>query len=144
MADKGDSGACAAGNITIRWGGEQNLDKKKRLADILFLQMAVMVYSLSTVCANFASGYEFLSPRYILFFGLEFAVLAVYAVLWQQAIKHFQLSVAYANRSTSLLGSMLWSLIIFSQGITSGKVLGALLVMAGVVVMNLDEGKEER
>lgn len=120
------------------------MDRKKKLTDILFLQMAVLVYSLSTVCANFASRHEFLSPKYIFFFGLEFAVLAVYAILWQQAIKHFQLSVAYANRSMSLLWSMLWSFIIFSQGITPAKALGALLVMAGVVVMNLDEGKEER
>lgn len=119
------------------------MDKKKRLFDILFLQLAVLVYSLSTVCANFAAQHEFLSPGYVFFFGLEFAVLAIYAILWQQAIKRFQLSVAYANRSTSLLWSMLWSFIIFSQGITPSKALGAVLVMAGVVVMNLDEGKEE-
>ena len=34
-----------------------------------------------------------------------------------------------------------WNFLIFSQGITPGKVAGVLLVMAGVVVMNIGEGK---
>ncbi len=116
------------------------MKKKNRFADLLFLQVAVLVYSLSTVCANFASKNEFLSLGYIFFFGLEFVVLGIYAILWQQAIKRFQLSVAYAGRAMSLLWSMLWNFLIFSQGITLGRVCGALLVMAGVVVMNLEEG----
>jgi drug/metabolite transporter (DMT)-like permease len=114
-----------------------SLKKKNHLTDFILLQTAVLVYSLSTVCANFASKHEFLSLGYIFFFGLEFAVLALYAVLWQQAIKRFQLSIAYAGKAVSLMWSMLWSFLIFSQGITVKKVLGVLLVMAGVVVMNL-------
>ncbi len=126
-----------------------SLKKKNHLTDFILLQTAVLVYSLSTVCANFASKHEFLSLGYIFFFGLEFAVLALYAVLWQQAIKRFQLSIAYAGKAVSLMWSMLWSFLIFSQGITVKKVLGVLLVMAGVVVMNLSghedshAGKEE-
>ncbi len=112
------------------------------MRDFFLLQLAVFVYSLSTVAANMASKYEFLSGRWMLFFGLEFVVLAVYAVLWQQAIKRFQLSVAYAGKAVTLLWSMLWNFLIFSQGITPGKVCGVLLVMAGVVVMNSGEGRE--
>ncbi len=112
------------------------------LRNFLLLQLAVLVYSLSTVAANMASEYEFLSGRWILFFGLEFAVLAVYALLWQQAIKKLQLSVAYANKAVMLLWSMLWNFVIFSQGITTGRIIGVLLVMAGVIVMNMGEGRE--
>jgi drug/metabolite transporter (DMT)-like permease len=119
------------------------LDRKKiRGVDILLLQISVLVYSLSTVAANMASKYEFLSLQYILFFGLDFVILGIYAILWQQIIKRFQLSVAYANKSVTLLWSMLWNFLIFSQGITPGKVCGVLLVMAGVVLMNI--GGEEK
>ncbi len=117
------------------------VEKKIRAVDIVLLEVSVMVYSLSTVAANMASKYEFLSWGYILFFGLEFVVLGIYAILWQQIIKKFQLSVAYANKSMTLMWSMLWNFLIFSQGITPGKVAGVLLVMAGVVVMNIGEGK---
>ncbi len=71
-----------------------------------------------------------------MYFGLEFMILAVYAILWQQVIKKFQLSIAYSNKSMMLLWSMLWNFLIFSQGITPWKVVGVLLVVAGVIVMN--------
>ena len=115
--------------------------KKTTLLDIVLLEVSVVVYSLSTVAANMASKQEFLSLKYILFFGLDFFILGVYAILWQQVIKKFQLSIAYANKASTLLWSMLWNFIIFSQGITPGKVAGVLLVMVGVVVMNMGEGK---
>ncbi len=110
--------------------------KKIRPVDILLLQSAVVIYSLSTVAANFASKYDFLSPKYILFLGLDFLFLAAYAVLWQQLIKKFQLSIAYANKAMTLMWSMLWNWIIFSRGITAGRVIGVVLVTAGVIVMN--------
>jgi drug/metabolite transporter (DMT)-like permease len=115
---------------------------KIKPADLLLLELSVMVYSLSTVAANMASKHEFLSWGYIFFFGLEFVVLAIYAILWQQIIKKFQLSVAYANKSLTLLWSMLWNYIIFSQGITPGKVAGVVLVMIGVMIMNIGGGEK--
>lgn len=108
----------------------------------MLLELSVMVYSLSTVAANMASKHEFLSASYIMFFGLEFVVLAAYAILWQQIIKKFQLSVAYANKALTLLWSMLWNYLIFSQGITPGKVAGVVLVMIGVMIMNIGGGEK--
>ncbi len=116
--------------------------KKIRKLDIVMLQFSVMVYSLSTVAGNMASKHEFLSLGYILFFGLDFFILGVYAILWQQIIKRFQLSIAYANKAMTLLWSMVWNFLIFSQGITVKKVIGVLIVMAGVVVMNMGEDKD--
>ncbi len=116
------------------------MEKKRiRIIDFLQLQSAVVVYSLSTVAANLASKHDFLSPKYILFFMLEFFILALYALIWQQIIKKFQLSVACANKATTLVWSMLWNYLIFSTGITPGKVFGVLLVVAGVIVMNSDK-----
>jgi len=116
--------------------------KKIRKLDIVMLQFSVMVYSLSTVAGNMASKHEFLSLGYILFFGLDFFILGVYAILWQQIIKRFQLSIAYANKAMTLLWSMVWNFLIFSQGITVKKVIGVLIVMTGVVVMNMGEDKD--
>ncbi|MBO6242270.1 MAG: transporter [Butyrivibrio sp.] len=119
------------------------MKRRIKLTDILLLQSAVIVYSLSTVAANLASKYDFLSMGYILFFGLEFLILAAYALIWQQMIKKFQLSVAYANKAMTLMWSMLWNFIIFSQGITPFKVVGVLLVVVGVVIMNTGAVKGE-
>jgi multidrug transporter EmrE-like cation transporter len=37
---------------------------------------------------------------------------------------------------------MVWNFIIFSQGITVKKVIGVLVVMAGVIVLNMGEDKD--
>ncbi|MDC7293658.1 transporter [Butyrivibrio sp. DSM 10294] len=119
--------------------------KKKKLGivDLLQLQSAVVVYSLSTVAANLASKHEFLSWGYILYFGLEFVILAAYALIWQQMIKKFQLSIAYANKALTLMWSMVWNFIIFHNGITPFKVVGVVLVVIGVMVMNSGISEEE-
>ena len=119
------------------------MKKKIGIVDILQIQSAVVIYSLSTVAANLASKHAFLSWKYILFFGLEFFILGVYAIVWQQMIKKFQLSIAYANKALTLMWSMLWNFVIFSQGITPWKVVGVVLVVIGVMVMNLS-GEEEK
>lgn len=119
------------------------MKKKIGIVDILQLQSAVIIYSLSTVAANLASKNAFLSLRYILFFGLEFVILGIYAIVWQQMIKKFQLSVAYANKALTLMWSMLWNFVIFSQGITPFKVVGVLLVVVGVIIMNYSAVEEK-
>lgn len=121
------------------------MKKKIGIVDILQLQGAVIVYSLSTVAGKLASEHPFLSFKYILFFGLEFVILAVYALIWQQMIKKFQISVASANKAITLLWSMLWNFLLFSTGITPWKVVGVLFVIAGVVIMNMgtDEDNTE-
>ncbi|WP_022779678.1 transporter [Butyrivibrio sp. AE3009] len=117
--------------------------KKLGIVDLLQLQSAVVVYSLSTVAANLASKHEFLSWWYILYFGLEFVILAAYALIWQQMIKKFQLSIAYANKALTLMWSMVWNFIIFHNGITPFKVVGVVLVVIGVMVMNSGISEEE-
>lgn len=119
------------------------MKKKIGIADILQLQGAVIVYSLSTVAGKLASEHPFLSFKYMLFFGLEFVILALYAIIWQQIIKKFQISIASANKAVTLLWSMLWNFLLFSTGITPWKVAGVILVIVGVVIMNMDNSDTE-
>ena len=75
---------------------------------------------------------------------MEFVILAIYALIWQQMIKKFELSIACANKAVTLLWSMLWNFIIFSTGITVGKVVGVLIVVCGVIVMNSESSAENK
>ena len=112
--------------------------KKRRigLKSILLLQAAVLIYTLAGVMGKYASAQSFLSVRFILFYGMEIAVLGLYALLWQQMIKRFDLSVAYANRAMALLWSMLWAVLLFHETVTWKNILGALIVAAGTLVVN--------
>lgn len=120
------------------------MKKKITLKDIFLLQGVIMIYTLSTVAAKFASGHPTLSSSFILFYGLDILILGVYAVLWQQMIKRFDLSIAYANRAMGLLWSMVWAVIIFRESITLKNVIGVLLVMVGTVIVNSDNNRKNR
>lgn len=108
----------------------------KRLRDLLFLQAIVVLYTLAGVAGKFAARYEFLSGGFILCYGIEILILGMYAILWQQILKRFELSVAYANRSIALIWSLVWAAVIFQERITVWNVVGALIVIAGTVIVN--------
>lgn len=122
------------------------MKKKVHFFDIILLQMVVVIYSINTVIAKFVSDQPFLSFKFIMLYLLEFAVLGIYAIFWQQMIKRFELSIAYANKAMTLLWSLLWSVLIFRDSVTPAKVVGVLLVIAGTIILNsevMDEKSEE-
>ncbi len=110
---------------------------------VAILQAVVVIYSIASMMAKFASGQPVESLRFWIFFGLDVFFLGVYAILWQQMIKRFELSVAYTNRAMALLWSVVWSVVVFHEQLTLLKAAGVLLVMAGTIIVNLDEAKEE-
>lgn len=120
--------------------------KKKgvTLKNIILLQAIIVIYTVSSVMAKLASASTEEPLRMLMFLGLEFVILAIYAVLWQQMIKRFDLSVAYANRSMAILWSMIWAVIFFHDEITLRNVLGVLIVLVGTVIVNLDAREEAK
>ena len=119
-------------------------ERRVTLKNILLLQAIIIIYTISSVMAKMASANGEEPFRMLMFLALEFMILAVYAVLWQQMIKRFELSVAYANRSMAILWSMIWAVIFFHDKITFRNVLGVLIVLLGTVIVNLDAREEER
>lgn len=110
----------------------------KKLKNILLLQGVVVVYTISGVMSKNASASKGDPVRFLFFFGMEFVILGIYALLWQQIIKRFELSVAYANRSMSVLWSMVWAVVFFHDTITLHNMIGVLLVVTGTIIINTD------
>ncbi len=118
------------------------MKKKISIKDIIFLQAVIAIYSVSSIVAKFASGQEFLSGQFFLFYGLEVCALGIYAILWQQAIKKIELSIAYANKAMGVLWAMVWAVVIFHNDITVQNVTGVILVIAGTICLNSSENGE--
>lgn len=119
------------------------MKKKITLKDILILQAVIAIYTLSTVMAKLASGHPALSLNFLFFYGAELVILAIYALLWQQMIKKFELSIAYTNRAMALLWSLIWAAVIFHDKITLKNIIGVALVIAGTIIVNGGQQKEE-
>ncbi|MCI8314317.1 MAG: EamA family transporter [Lachnospiraceae bacterium] len=119
------------------------MNKMRSLKNIILLQAVIVIYTISGVMSKEASKSQGNLIRFLFFFGMEFVILAVYAVLWQQIIKRFELSVAYANRSMAVVWSMVWAVVFFHDTITLQNIVGVLLVVVGMLIVNSENAKEE-
>ena len=111
-------------------------NKRTSLKMLVIIQLAVCLYTVSGIAAKLASNYEFLSLGFILCYGLEIAVLGIYAIIWQQIIKRVDISIAYANRALAIFWSMLWAFLLFREQITVQNLLGVALIFIGTWVVD--------
>ena len=120
------------------------MNQSVSIKNILILQAVVVVYTLSSVVAKFATGKELFSFSFFLFYGLEIVILGVYAILWQQVIKRFDLSVAYANRAMAIVWSAVWAIVLFHDVLAIKQMIGIGFVVLGTVIVNSDQKKEQK
>ena len=62
-------------------------------------------------------------------------LLGLYAIIWQISIKKIPLYMAYMGKSISLILTLLWSNLFFSEVIKINNIIGALLVICGILLM---------
>lgn len=122
---------------------QTKMNQKISLKNILVLQAVVIVYTLSSVVAKLATGEEVFSFAFFLFYGLEIVILGIYAILWQQMIKRFDLSVAYANRAMAILWSAVWAVVLFRETLGIKQLIGIAFVVLGTVIVNSEQKKED-
>ena len=108
------------------------------------LHLLLVFYSLAAVLSKFAAGVEFLSLEFILLYAGIILILAIYAIGWQQILKRMALTAAFANKGITVVWGLVWGALIFSEEINWLKLLGALLVIAGIVLFAYSENKKEQ
>ncbi len=115
-----------------------------KFKNIILLQAVVIIYTSTSIIGKLAADTEVMSFKFIMFYGLDVFFLGIYAICWQQMIKRFDLSVAYANRAMALLWTGLWAVVIFKDTLTVKQIIGIVVVVIGTVIINLkpEGGKE--
>ena len=109
----------------------------------VLLHALMFLFSLSPVCSKLAGRQPFLSVPFFVFYGLVIVILGVYALAWQQVIKRMPLTTAYANKAVTVVWGMVWGMLLFGESITPQKVLGAAVIVAGVVLYAFSEPAKE-
>lgn len=115
----------------------------KKLKLYFILNLIIAMNSLGGICSKTASGKNFLSLEFCFYYGLMLLILAIYAVLWQQIIKKIPLNTAYANKAVTLVWGMVWGAVIFKEHISLANIIGAVVVLAGVLLMVTGGEKEK-
>ena len=107
---------------------------RKHLKILLALHLLLMVYSMSGICSKLASRAPFLSFQFCLYYAAIIGLLGVYAIGWQQIIKRLPLTTAFSNKAVTVVWGIIWGAVFFQEPITAKKVVGAALIIAGVVL----------
>lgn len=117
--------------------------KKEKVKIIATLHIILAVYSTSTIFSKMAAKQEFLSLKFCLYYGVIIILLGFYAIGWQQIIKSLPLTAAFANKAVTVVWGIVWGFLFFNEPITLGKVVGALMVITGIVMYALSDGEKE-
>lgn len=106
---------------------------------ILFLHLSIMLFSttgiFSKMAANNINVNGIFDIRTFAFAGMILLNCGIYALFWQQNLKHFEVNVAYAHRAVYNVWSLLWAVLIFGEKITIGNIIGVMLIVMGVWVI---------
>lgn len=123
--------------------------KKMTLLSELAIQAAVVLYTGSTICSKLASSHKgAVSVMGVTLRGLdrvglfwifmELVCLGSYAVVWQQIIKRFDLSIVYANRASAVFWTFLWGIVLFHESVKPLNLVGIVIVFVGILLVNQD------
>ena len=111
----------------------------------IVLHIELLLLSLGGICSKIAAKKEFLSNEFLVFYGIVLLDLAVYAIVWQQIIKKLPLNTAYSNKAIMIVWGMIWGVIFFGEKITWNMIVGAIIVIVGVImVVRSDENTDDK
>lgn len=113
--------------------------KKTNVKQTIFLHISILIFSItgifSKMAANNINENGIFDIWTFVFGGLMLLNCGIYAIFWQQNLKHFEVNVAYAHRAVYNIWSLLWAFFIFTEEITVGNIIGTIFIIAGVLVI---------
>ena len=114
---------------------------KNNLTVIIVLHLILILYSIGGIFSKSAAQAPLLSLEFCFDYGAVIATLFVYALVWQQIIKRMPLTIAFANKAITIIWGIIWGILFFNETVTLGKMIGAAMIMLGIVIysMNLKE-----
>ena len=111
----------------------------EKVKNYIQLHLNILLFSLTSVFSKMASvqynRHGLGSIWLYVFLALMIGNCGIYAIAWQQVIKKFSLSTAYANKSVYLLWSQIWAVVIFHENLSVRNIIGILVVLTGVWVV---------
>lgn len=110
---------------------------------LLGLHILLFLYSFSGILSKYASQQPFLSFMFCILYCGMLGVLFAYAIGWQQVIKRMPLTLAFANKAITVVWGIIWGIVFFNEQATVQMLIGAVIVIAGIVLFSMDDSDQE-
>ena len=103
------------------------------------LHAMLLLYSVSSVFSKIASSFQFISFPWCLCYLAMLLLLGVYAIGWQQVLKRFPLTFAFANKAVTVIWGAIWGVVVFHESFSVGQLVALGLVALGVVIFSMSD-----
>ena len=110
------------------------MKSNSKIKYFILLHIFIIICSSTGIVSKLASQQKFLSFEFIALYALMIFLLGVYAIGWQQVIKHLPLTTAYTNKAVNILWGIIFGAIFFDETITLKQIIGAVIIVVGVVL----------
>lgn len=117
--------------------------RKKDINLLFLLNLLLMIYSMTGICSKLAAQSEFMSIKFIVYYAVFLLLLVFYAFGWQQIIKRMPLTIAFANKAVIIIWGMVWGKLFFDEDVSVKQIIGAFIVMIGVMLYTKSDSGTE-
>ncbi len=119
------------------------MKKNNKVFSLFFMHAVFLVYTLYPLLGKILTRYDFFSLQFIVLYCVVFAILFLYAILWQQVLKYIPLTTAIANKSITIVWGMIFGLLFFNEEITPKMLVGAALILSGILILSTEKEKSQ-
>ena len=119
---------------------EKTNSKLGNLKWFVVLHIILLLYSFTNIFSKLAAKQSFLSLKFVFFYGCIIALLGIYAIAWQQILKHIPLTTAFCNKAVGIIWGIIWGSIFFGEQIKINMIIGAVIVIIGVIIVVKSDG----
>lgn len=105
----------------------------------VLLHLVIVLYSIIGIFSKSAAENEFMSKGFIGSYLMVLLLLCIYALFWQQILKHISLITASLNKSITIIWGMFFGVIVFDENINTNMIVGAGIVLLGVGLVVTDQ-----
>lgn len=98
------------------------------------LHVFIGIYSMGSVFSKLAAGCTVGTPLFFCLYACVIGTLGIYAIGWQQVIKHMPLTTAYINKAVTVIWGMLFGIFFFQEKISLRQIAALVLIVVGVVL----------
>ncbi|WP_421908312.1 EamA family transporter [Methanolacinia petrolearia] len=115
---------------------------KKKSFYFLFIILSILFQSLSGIFGKYAAismqTTSFIEIIINIFYILSLICLCLQAIVWQQALKYYDISFAYPFQSLTMFVILIFSKVFFQELISELNVIGISIIIFGIFLISND------
>lgn len=112
----------------------------KKYLNFLFIFLSILFQSFSGILGKYAAlSIHPSNPIALLsniFYIFSLSCMVIQALIWQQVLKHCDISLAYPFQSLTMFVILIFSYVFFHESISGFNILGICIILIGILLLS--------